>query len=303
MLLNAVKRLSFGRFLLEMRAHPHNRSETLLRLLHNGEPVDPQPQPKTLKLLRYLADEHPGEELTQDEIADALWPDDSGGNNVQKQASMLRDALDDHLKPYHYINTLPNNRGYKFIAPVHAEGDLGRLDGLLKWSNPRFFDLLGKVRRHDEDAEDLRFATVAFSPSIQDMGFEDLLCQHHVRIRIVLTNPENMELLEARHGLRQDEMTAEDGQAQIKKQIATLARTKARFPNETLEWRLSDAMPCGFVAHSRNWALLGIFPAQGSYVTGPMIEVPGGTELWAMLHDDWNRRWENPAPQSSQGGG
>jgi hypothetical protein len=63
-----------------------------------------------------------------------------------------------------------------------------------------------------------------------------------------------------------------------------------------LEWRLSDAMPSGFIVHSREWALAGLFIAQGSYLDGPMIEVPGGAQLWKTLGDEWKLRCSKPVP-------
>jgi len=55
-------------------------------------------------------------------------------------------------------------------------------------------------------------------------------------------------------------------------------------------------MPCGFVVHSKEWAILGLMPAQSSYVTGPMIETATGTRMWNVLADDWKLRWAAAKP-------
>jgi hypothetical protein len=51
-------------------------------------------------------------------------------------------------------------------------------------------------------------------------------------------------------------------------------------------------MPCGFIAHSNSWALLGIFLAHDSYVAGPMLQIRSDTELWQKLRADWDTRWK-----------
>ncbi len=290
MIVGAVKRLSFANLRLEIRPHPHNRNENILRLYKEGQPDPLHAEPQALRLLRFLADQHPGEELTADQIYEALWGkgEDVGGN-VEKQVSSLRTILGDR-KPYRIIATLPSHGGYKFIAEVRAEGDLGRVDGLLRWSNSRFFDLLSKVRRNDEDQEDLRVATTGFL-SLQDLSFDELL-RNHVRIRIVMMDPKNTALLKARCDLRQDGTTAADARIDFNNQIRQLNRLTDRYSKDALEVRLSNAMPSGFLVHSRNWALLGIFLAQGSYVIGPMIEAPAETSLWQTLYDDWKLRWD-----------
>jgi len=292
MIVSVVKTLIFDNFRFELRPHPHNRDEIILKLYRGAKPAHAERQ--TLKLLRFLADQHPDEELTTNQICEALWGNDlDPGGALQKQISMLRGVLGDRIKPYRIIATLPEHAGYKFIAEVRAEGDLGRIDGFQKWSNARFFDLISKVTRNEDDTEDLRLLTTAFL-SIQDMRFEDLL-QNKVRVRIVMVNPENWPLMTARNALRTDDISPEEAQRLGRQQIATLTRMKAKYSAGALDWRLSDAMPCALIAHTRDWALFGIFPAQGSYLTGPMIDVEGGTELWRTLYEDWKLRWDNPA--------
>jgi hypothetical protein len=176
-----------------------------------------------------------------------------------------------------------------------APGDT--LEGFLKWSNSRFFDLVSKVSRGAEaEDEDLRIVMTAFSCGVADMGLEDLLAKN-VRIKIVMLNPQNIPLITARHGLRLDEFTVEDGRHQLHDQYKKL-KALASYPATLrgclgkLEVRVSDAMPSGFVAHTKDWAVVGLFLAQGSYVTGPMIDVRPNTDLWEKLYIDWKVRFD-----------
>jgi hypothetical protein len=77
--------------------------------------------------------------------------------------------------------------------------------------------------------------------------------------------------------------------AQNSDQIKELADLRASYP--TLGFRLSTAMPCAFVAHTRNGARLGLFLAHESYTKGPMISVAPNTRVWHTLHEDWKLRW------------
>lgn len=76
-----------------------------------------------MRVLWFLV-ERPGRLVTRQELQEKLWPghpaeevDDSLNSTMKK----LREALgDDAGKPL-YIETIPR-RGYRFIAPVHMEG-------------------------------------------------------------------------------------------------------------------------------------------------------------------------------------
>jgi len=287
-----MRSVFFGPFRLEIRPHPHDANETILRLFHNGR--FQHAERLQLRLLRLLADDHPGEEVTVDEIAAALWPGNAGGNNVQKHISLLRKKVlfDDHLRP-RFIATVRDNAAYKFVAQVRAEGDLERISGSPKWSNQRLLERLAKLRRNDNDGEDLRIVTGGLIPHKQEFDYEDFL-RLGVRVRIVLTNPENLPLLKARHDLRADRYSAQKAQNDIREQIEYMRVIMSRFPNDSLQVRLSNAIP-SLIIHTREWALLGTFPAHGQYVLGPMVEAAQTTSLWRSLYDDWKARWENPA--------
>ena len=288
-----MRSVFFGPFRLEIRPHPHDPNETVLRLFHND--VVQAVERKQLRLLQFLADDHPGEEVTVDEIAAALWPAETGGDNVVKQISLLRSRLGDapQGRKAAFIETNRLTNSYKFISPVRAEGDLERITGLPKWSNQRLLERLGKLRRNDQDAEDLRIVTGGLIPHKQEFDYEDFL-RLGVRIRIVMTNPENLPLLKARHDLRADKYTAEKAQADIREQIEYLRGITPRYPSDGLQVRLSNAIP-SLIVHASEWALFGSFPAHGQYVLGPMIETAHTTSFWRSLYDEWKVRWDNAA--------
>jgi DNA-binding winged helix-turn-helix (wHTH) protein len=289
----SLRTLTFGRYRLVLRPHPVHRDRVYKSLFRGKDHISAEPQ--QLELLRLLVDDYPGEPITAEEIANILWPDASQGINlVQRQISELRRVLQDDPRRPFYIKTLEGSAGYRFIEPVRVEGDLGRLDGLLNWSTSLFVQRLDELQRHEDDSEDLRIVTVGLVPSPQDIDLGSYL-RRGIRTRIVMMNPENRRLLESRYSLRQDEITTDRAQHDIRKQIDHLKRLMAAHDTESLEVRLSDAMPSGLIVHSHAWALLGIFPAQGSYVLGPMVTTTRGDSLWQNLYDDWRVRWDNPS--------
>jgi len=164
------------------------------------------------------------------------------------------------------------------------------------WDQERFFKLLNRVEPGDVNQEhegdgDLRITTTFFI-SYFDLRKKALLelCAKGVRIKVLLMNPDNAELMQARFGLRKDGLTPDKAKPDLEAEIGRLAD----FPS--IEVRISDSMPCGFVAHSRNWAIVGLMPAHDSYVFGPMIETSAGTPTWQMLGEDWKARWEAARP-------
>ena len=80
--------------------------------------------PKLLDLLFYLL-ERPATLVTKEELLEQVWPGANVTDNALAQAiSDLRDALDDSPSAPTYIRTVAR-RGYRFVAPVEAEADLG----------------------------------------------------------------------------------------------------------------------------------------------------------------------------------
>lgn len=168
------------------------------------------------------------------------------------------------------------------------------------------YELLGKVERgtHKEE-EDLRIVTTGFNSGVSELDLEGLL-RRNVRVRIVMMNPQNGALIDARYSLRKDR-TKERAVRELNEQIMEIQKLASQFPpvvspepKGTLELKLSDTMPCGFLVHSKNWALLGMFLAHDSYVAGPMLQIRSDTELWKKLRLDWDARWATaklPAPE------
>ena len=85
-------------------------------LLRNGELV-----PISLKAFEMLLVlvEHRGEVLEKDDLLRHLWPDTVvEENNLARNISALRKALDEHPNEHRYILTVPG-RGYRFVAEVN----------------------------------------------------------------------------------------------------------------------------------------------------------------------------------------
>lgn len=284
-------------FLLEVRRD--SLGELHLVLFHGHDVVDGLFRP-TLALLRYMA-ERPNKELHNDDLLNDLWPE-SVPNIVEKHVSLIRNALGDTKPPLEplFIQTI-HGSGYKFLPEVRRSGDLGDIDAYPEWSNERFFQLLKQVERGTgKESDDLRIASTALSCGFGELRLERLILKNRVRIKILMMNPENLPLIEARYMLRKDksyDRTVRELRDQIA-EIEKLSRLYPVGPDQTrgsLELHLSDSMPCGCLIHAANWALLGIFLAHDSYSAGPMMEFRGDSEPWRVLHDDWAVRWDAAA--------
>lgn len=250
-----------------------------------------------LDLLRYLV-VRSGRVVFRSDIVNALWPNGSSPDIVTTYVGFLREAkaLNDQVKPYRFIET-HSKHGYKFILPVQRDGDLDDVQAFTSWRPEHFYKLLSQVDRgSDVENEDLRISTTAFNSSVSEMGLKRLL-RNDVRISILMIDPRNEILFEARHGLRKDKSIRRlkrelhEQIAEIKDLVEQYPRKDPHEPRGSIELRFSNRMPCGLVAHSRNWALLGIFPAHDSYLAGPMLEISSGSELWQELAKDWHARW------------
>jgi hypothetical protein len=290
--------LSFGglsgrTFRLEVRQD--SMGELHLRLFRGREEVAGLFKP-TLPLLRYMA-ERPNKDLRTDQILDELWPE-SGRNIVEKHVSFIRSALGDTKPPEEpvFIKTIHGD-GYKFLPEVTRSGELGDLEAYPEWWPDRFTQLLRQVERGTgPETEDLRIVSSGISTFVSELRLERLIAKGRARVRILLMNPANEALINARYLLRKDK-PYERNVRELKEQIAEIQDIARRYPPSTdgagsLELLLSDTMPSGCMFHAANWALLGIFLAHESYSKGPMIEARGGSDPWKMLYDDWQVRWD-----------
>jgi len=293
--------LTFGEefgeyFRLEVRRDPHQDLHFVL--IRDTTVVQGLLRP-TFNLLRYLA-HRSGKEVSNNEILAEFWPN-SSSNIIDKHISYIRKALGDE-KTKRYIETL-HGHGFKFVAKVKREGDLGGVDAFPEWSNSRFFELLSGVERGAQNhSEDIRILTTGFSSGTSDLQLERLL-RRGVRIKILMMNPDNEGLTKARYALRKDKET---GMQELRRQIGELEGLAKRHEKSSealdagvLEVLRSDIMPCGFLVHTATWALLGIFPCHTSYIYGPMLEIHSDTDTWRLLCDDWKQRWADAAEQAS----
>src|SRR5450631_717988 len=169
-----------------------------------------------------------------------------------------------------------------------------------EWPYSQLVQLLHRVERDNDESEDLRIVTTAFSGSVTDLQLP-LLLQKRIRIKILLMNPDNKLLMIARHGKRSDE-SPESAYEVVKGQIKILEFTLSESADfdGSLDWRLSNAMPFAFVIHTSKWAIMALFLAKHTLSLGPLVEVSHDTTLWKTLRDDWKERWEDADPGRKQ---
>ena len=279
-------------FRLEVRRD--SQGDLHLALFHGLQKVkllDP-----ALKLLRYMV-ERPDKVLLKPDILNALWPE-ATPSIVDTHVSALRNVLlnDEPAHP-RFIETVTGH-GYRFMLQVERDGELGGVEAFALWSRPRFYELLESARRGPEDErEDLRIVTTGFNQGVSELDLNGLL-RRHVRVKILMMNPENEALIDSRYSLREDKPKPR-ALRELKEQIAEIERLAKIYPpakppqrKGSLELRLSDIMPAGFMVHGKEWALLGIFLANDTYAAGPMLEIRADTELWERLRADWDARWK-----------
>jgi DNA-binding winged helix-turn-helix (wHTH) protein len=269
--------------------------------LTRGGHVVKGPTRKALKLLHYLLD-HPKQPCRRDQILGELSPK-SENNLVDRYVSQLRVALGDDPSNPTFIGRV--DRGYRFLQDVEVNGELGAITPYPRWDKARFYELMRELKRgSDEDGEDLRISTVSLSAGLEAFGLVDLL-RRNLRVKILFMDPKEDVLVHARFSGRQDKTEVKCIQ-ELTEQHKALETLAGHFPpgkpggprRGTLEYAVSRLMPCGFVAHSKDWAILGIFLTHTSYVEGPMFDIRSGSELWKELYKDWDARWEDAKKNS-----
>jgi DNA-binding winged helix-turn-helix (wHTH) protein/Tol biopolymer transport system component len=112
---NGHSRLQFGVFEADLATR---------ELYKRGVPVHLQDKPFQILVLLL---ERPREVVTREELQTRLWPNGTFvdfGKGLNTAVKKLRDALGDSAETPVFIETLPR-RGYRFIAPVVANGSEG----------------------------------------------------------------------------------------------------------------------------------------------------------------------------------
>jgi hypothetical protein len=256
----------------------------------------------SLRLLRFLAQRSP-KAVSNDAILDALWPK-SAPAIIDTHISYLRAALGDNSSNPAFIETI-FKKAHRFMVAVTPEGDdLTGLEAFSKWNRTKFYELLqGVTRGPDEDPDDLHIITTGFSSGLAELDLKGLI-RRRIRIRILLMNPNIKALSDARYAERRDKTPA-DCLDELGKQINQLRELATQYPpaatderKGSLEYEVSDLLPCGFVIQSRQCALLGTFLAHDSYVEGPMLYIPSTSYAWEQLSLDWEARWKRATQNS-----
>jgi DNA-binding winged helix-turn-helix (wHTH) protein len=274
-----------------------------LKFLH-GDRIVPELGPQPLRVLEYLVDRK-DRVCERTEILDAIAPDKSF-NLIDQYISEILKAIRnvDETCPK-FIKTI-RNVGYQLDVDLTDEGDLGSVEAYSQWNRTRVRELLDDVTRGSGPDGDIRITATGLGPAVEYINFKELL-KRRLRIKILFMNPRNEPLIDSRFLLRSER---EDSYARcISEQVTQIndvrvfARDyppadpeKREKPNYRLgpgefEFALSDAMPCGFVIHTLNWALVGLFLAHASYSEGPMLDIQSRSEAWMQLKADWDARW------------
>jgi hypothetical protein len=160
-------------------------------------------------------------------------------------------------------------------------------------------DSLRHLHRGEEaDVTDLRILTISFAGGLPEFKpMLERLLRNHIRVKILMIDPDQKELLGARNILREDHEAKKKAIASCKEQLLAL-KGMEKYPGSVpscrgeLEVRkYRCAMPLGFVVVTREWAYLGLYWATKSYSGGPLFEISPGTEAWDNLRLDWEARW------------
>jgi hypothetical protein len=176
------------------------------------------------------------------------------------------------------------------------------------WQEKRYTRSLTRLRRRradghttgDKERGDLRISTTFlrhFDDAKIDVIKKGLEAGLHVKL--LLLNPLNKPLFHARFGAREDRMLPRVALKELQSQIRVLndlAESVSAYPG-TLEIRYTDLMPSGFLAHSEEWAYVGLMMAGGPHTHGPMLRVSRRSKLWKTLYEeDWRPRWKKARP-------
>jgi len=182
------------------------------------------------------------------------------------------------------------------IPAVSASGstqiaDPAKNNEVKEFQLEKFYDLLGELERNGPSADqraDLRIVTTR-ALGVAQLKFETLL-QKGLRIEILMLNPDNRALIDARYAARTD-VSPKTALDSLQDQIKTLIEMQSSANPGKLTIMVSDIQACGFVAIGQSRALLGVMLAHKSFVYGPMIEVPSHTIIWDRLIEDFDARW------------
>jgi hypothetical protein len=177
------------------------------------------------------------------------------------------------------------------------ELDVGGATVIQKWDQGRFNKFLGEVKRGPEgpgleEEADLRIVTTAFINWEDTRSNLQELIAKGIRIKVLFMDPDKPDLVHARFGIRKDGYTPTKAEQEIREQIGWLTKLPDQNGTGTLEVHVSDIMPSAFTALSRNGIVLGLMPAEDSFVEGPMIEAPCKTRSWERYDAEWKGRWE-----------
>ena len=166
------------------------------------------------------------------------------------------------------------------------------------WDSDVFNKLLAEVEPANDGKADLRIVSSLFH-NIFNLGLDKPLSRN-CQVEILVMNPAKEDLVRSRYKLRTDfargdRTPVEKAMDDLKEQILHLPQLPQmlRLNGGSVAVRVSDIMPCGFLAMTRKQAILGTMLAHLPYDRGgPMIAITSeNMQLWHLLEADWEARW------------
>jgi hypothetical protein len=246
--------------------------------------------------------------------ADQLWEGHPGKTLLRH----LRGDLKRFFNPQRLSQLSPNKRPSIFIelsgwnitvcrrpghrSPPGAASPKDNDLSIVTWNQKPLDALFQQLNRSTGRADlagpdDLRIATSAFPvDKYPELELRELLLKKHLKIKIILTNPNRRELVWSRNLARKDKEAPQLALNAINYQYSRLSDPEL-FPPSTpeggrFEVKLSNLMPLGFYALTQKKALLGLLWSQMSFSTGEFLSVDRQCPLWQTLDTDWTTRWE-----------
>ncbi|MFZ0271048.1 MAG: hypothetical protein WAL34_04275 [Acidobacteriaceae bacterium] len=287
--------ITFDDFRLVLRPNPNGRHSSDLSRISTGGVIELQPL--TMEVLEFFVylNEY-GDKFHFSEIYEPIWGASSPDPSlVEAQFDKLRKRICSTV-----VKSLGHGHyqfGFKFIR----RGNLCALSGVSHWDPTRLGQILNSTEAPLDSGEstdrigDVRVVTTRILWGRDDSPMGQYLASG-LRFRVVLIDFTNTELMKARFGFYK--ATAEEMVKDIQKQVTHFKDLQRQHGSNAIQWRFTNSITLGPLFHTKQWAVLGTFPAQAPYIIGPMMIVSKTLDrrLWAILFKEWRIRWDNPSP-------
>jgi hypothetical protein len=136
--------------------------------------------------------------------------------------------------------------------------------------------------------------------------FADLV-KGGVKVKILMTNPDNDALVRGKYRLREAEEFEAVGRAtaDIREQLAQFNKLAAKLTkfSGSLEVQLCDSTPFGvYFQIGNDVMLLGYSLPSKSFKVGPLLIFYPWSDQWDIFEENWALCWENPLDSKATSG-